>query len=310
VTTATATRPDRAAHPAARRHRSGRTPGAAALFLLPKTLLFVAFVLVPFAYTFVLVFQRGTLLRGFRFVGLDNIVSLAGDSLFWLTLRNTLLYLVVSVPLNIIVPLAVALLISQRLRGMRVYRSLIYIPSLLSIAATGLIWKVLIDPDIGPLYTLTNKVLGLDLPYLADGTFAIVLIAVIGVWSALGFNSIIFMAGLNDIPEELYEAASIDGATGWRAFWTITLPLLKPVLQIVLVLVTIAGIQVFDMIYVMTQGGPGTSTYTVMWYIYQNVFGGGSIGYAAAMGVFVLFVSLIISGLYLRATRTEGSTYE
>jgi ABC-type sugar transport system permease subunit len=295
-------------HP--RRHRSNRSPLAASLFLLPKTLLFTAFVLVPFVYTFVLVFQRGTLLRGFTFVGLDNIVALAGDSLFWLTLRNTFVYILVSVPLNIIVPLSIALLISNRIRGMRVYRSLIYIPSLLSIAATGLIWKVLIDPDIGPLYKLTNGVLGLHLPYLSRGTFAIVFVALIGVWSGLGFNSIIFMAGLNDIPEDLYEAASIDGATGFRAFRTITVPLLKPVMQIVLVLVTIAAIQVFDIIYVMTQGGPGTSTYTVMWYIYQNVFGGGSIGYAAAMGVLVLIVSLAIAGFYLRVTRTEGSTYE
>jgi len=295
-------------HP--RRRRSNRSPIAASLFLLPKTLLFTAFVLVPFVYTFVLVFQRGTLLRGFTFVGADNIVALAGDSLFWLTLRNTLVYILVSVPLNIIVPLSIALLISTPIRGMRVYRSLIYIPSLLSIAATGLIWKVLIDPDIGPLYKLTNQVLGLHLPYLSRGTFAIVFVALIGVWSGLGFYSIIFMAGLNDIPEDLYEAASIDGATGFRAFRTITVPLLKPVMQIVLVLVTIAAIQVFDIIYVMTQGGPGTSTYTVMWYIYQNVFGGGSIGYAAAMGVLVLIVSLVISGFYLRVTRTEGSTYE
>lgn len=293
-----------------RRRRTGRTPVAAALFLLPKTVLFTVFVLVPFVYTFVLVFQRGTLLRGFTFAGLDNIVSLADDSLFWLTLRNTMFYIVISVPLNIVLPLAVALLISRQNRGIRIYRSLIYIPSLLSIAAAGLIWKVLIDPDIGPLYHLTNNILHLQLPYLSSGTFAIAFIAIIGVWSGLGFNSIIFMAGLNDIPEELYEAASIDGATGLRAFARITLPLLKPVMQIVLVLVTISGVQVFDLIYVMTQGGPGTGTYTVMWYIYQNVFGGGSIGYAAAMGVVVLIICLAISGLYLRATRTEGSTYE
>ena len=293
-----------------RRRRNGRSPGAAAVFLLPKTLVFAAFVIIPFVYTFVLVFQRGTLLQGFTFSGLDNITSLFGDRLFWLTLRNTLLYLVISVPLNIVAPLAVALLISREIAGMRVYRSLIYIPSLLSIAATGLIWKVLIDPDIGPLYWLTNRVLGLDLAYLSTGPSAIALVAVVGMWSGIGFNSIIFMAGLNDIPSELYEAASIDGATGLRAFFSITLPLLKPVIQVVLVLVTIAGIQVFDLIYVMTQGGPGTATYTVMWYIYQNVFAGGSVGYAAAMGVFVLVLSLLITGVYLLATRTEGSTYE
>lgn len=293
-----------------RRHRAGRSPGPATVFLLPKMLVFVAFVLIPFVYTFVLVFQRGTLLRGFTFTGLDNITSLISDRLFWLTLRNTVLYLVISVPLNIIVPLAVALLISREIRGMRVYRTLIYIPSLLSIVATGLIWRVLIDPDIGPLFWLTNRLLKLHLGYLSTGPSAIAFVAFVGVWSGIGFNSIIFMAGLNGIPAELYEAARIDGATGPRAFRSITLPLLKPVIQIVLVLVTIAGVQVFDLIYVMTQGGPGTATYTVMWYIYQNVFAGGSVGYAAAMGVFVLMLSLLITGVYLLATRTEGSTYE
>lgn len=294
------------------RHRGPRrqSTSAAAAFLAPKVLLFLAFVAVPFVYTFVLAFQRGTLLRGFTFVGLDNVRSLLGDDLFWHTLKNTALYLVVAVPLNIVAPLLVGVLISSALPGMRVYRSLIYIPSLLSIVATGLIWKVLIDPDIGPLYGFFNRMLGWDLPWLSTGTSAIVLIAVISVWSGIGFHSIIFMAGINDIPQELYEAASIDGAGPVRSFFSITLPLLKPVIQIVLVLATIAAIQVFDMIYVMTQGGPGTSTYTVMWYIYQNVFGGGSVGYAATMGVVMLLVGLVISGFYMRLTRTDDSTYD
>jgi ABC-type sugar transport system permease subunit len=296
--------------PNRRRGLRRQSNGAAAAFLAPKVLLFLAFVAVPFVYTFVLAFQRGTLLRGFTFVGLDNIRSLLGDDLFWHTMKNTALYLVVAVPLNIVVPLLVGVLISSALPGMRVYRSLIYIPSLLSIVATGLIWKVLIDPDIGPLYGFFNRMLGWDLPWLSTGTSAIVLIAVISVWSGIGFHSIIFMAGINDIPQELYEAASIDGAGPVRSFFSITLPLLKPVTQIVLVLATIASIQVFDMIYVMTQGGPGTSTYTVMWYIYQNVFGGGSVGYAATMGVVMLLVGLVISGFYLRLTRTDDSTYD
>ncbi|MGW5365179.1 carbohydrate ABC transporter permease [Actinopolymorpha pittospori] len=296
--------------PDRRRGARRQSNGAAAAFLAPKVLLFLAFVAVPFVYTFVLAFQRGTLLRGFTFVGLDNIRSLLGDDLFWHTMKNTALYLVVAVPLNIVVPLLVGVLISSALPGMRVYRSLIYIPSLLSIVATGLIWKVLIDPDIGPLYGFFNRMLGWDLPWLSTGTSAIVLIAVISVWSGIGFHSIIFMAGINDIPQELYEAASIDGAGPVRSFLSITLPLLKPVIQIVLVLATIASIQVFDMIYVMTQGGPGTSTYTVMWYIYQNVFGGGSVGYAATMGVVMLLVGLVISGFYMRLTRTDDSTYD
>ncbi len=290
--------------------RRRRQTAAATGFLAPKALLFVAFVLIPFAYTFVLAFSRGTLLRGFTFAGFDNITSLVQDELFWHTLMNTATYLVVAVPLTIVTALLVALLIASDLPGMKVYRSLIYIPSLLSVVATGLIWKVLIDPDVGPLYRFFNDTLGWGLPWLGDGTFAIVFIAVISVWSGIGFHSIIFMAGINDIPQDLYEAASLDGAGPGKAFFHITLPLLKPVMQIVLVLVTISSIQVFDLIYVMTQGGPGTSTYTVMWYIYQNVFSGGTVGYAATMGVVVLLIGLVICGIYMRLTRTDDSTYD
>lgn len=278
----------------------------AGIFLLPKIVLFGGFVLVPFVYTFVLMFQRGSILGGFEFTGLDNIRTIFSDSLFLDTLQNTLLFMVILVPLTLTVPLAVGLLLSSRLKGIRYYRALIYLPSLLSIVATGLIWRLMVDPDSGPLNLLFRNVLGVQVPWLSDGTFAIFFIAVITVWSSLGFNSIIFMAGLNDIPEELLESARIDGASAWRVFWSIKLPLLKPVLLFVLILTTIGAVQVFDVIFVMTQGGPGTATYTAMWYIYQNVFQGGSVGYAATMSVILLIITMIISAFYLRLTRTES----
>lgn len=290
----------------ARLSRAGRRLLDAALFLGPKLVLFSAFVLVPFVYTFVLMFQMGTVLQGFRFVGLDNFRTILEDRLFFQTLRNTLLYVAVFIPLVLTVPLAVALLLASSVRGVRYYRTMIYIPSLLSIVAAGLVWKVMLHPDVGPLYRFFNVGLGWDVPWLSNGTFAIVFIAVISLWQSLGFYAIIFMAGLNDIPTSLFEAARVDGANGWNVFWAIKLPMLKPVIQLVLVLSTIYAIQVFDIIYVLTQGGPGTSTYTVMWYVYQNVFNNGSIGYAAAMGVVMLLLTLVIALVYMRGTRSEA----
>lgn len=279
--------------------------GDAALFLTPKTILFVAFVLIPFVYTFVLMFQAGTVLQGFRFIGLANFETIVRDRLFFQTLKNTLFYMAIIIPLVLTVPLAIALLLASNVPGIKFYRTLIYMPSLLSIVAASLIWKVMLHPDVGPLVLIFNKGLGWNVPWLSNGTFALVLVALIALWQSLGFYSIIFMAGLNDIPTSLFEAARIDGANGWNIFWRIKLPLLKTVIQLVLVLITISSVQVFDIIYVMTQGGPGTSTYTVMWYIFQNVFNNGSVGYAAAMGVVMLLLTLFIAMIYLRAIRSE-----
>jgi ABC-type sugar transport system permease subunit len=250
-------------------------------------------------------FQMGTVLRGFHYVGLENFRSIVHDQLFFETLKNTLVYVVVFIPLVLTVPLAVALFLASPVRGIRYYRSLIYVPSLLSVVATGLVWKVMLNPDVGPIYRFFNVWLGWHVPWLSNGRFAIVFIAIISLWNSLGFYSIIYMAGLNDIPTSLPEAARVDGANAWRVFWGIKLPLLKPVIQLVLVLSTINAVQVFDIIFVLTQGGPGTSTYTVMWYIYQNVFSYGAVGYAAAMGVVMLLATLVVALVYLRATRSE-----
>jgi ABC-type sugar transport system permease subunit len=277
------------------------------IFLGPKVILFAAFVLVPFLYTFILMFQAGTLIGGFRFVGLENFRTISEDPLFFRTLRNTLLYTLLYIPLVLTVPLAVGTLLASSIRGVRYYRTLIYVPSLLSIVATGLIWRMMLHPDVGPLYRLVNVRLGLDVPWLSDGNAALVFIVLVSLWQSLGFYSIVFMAGLNDIDTTLFEAARVDGATDWTVFWSIKLPLLKPVFQLVLVLSTISAIQVFDIIFVMTQGGPGTSTYTTMWYIYQNVFNYGAIGYAAAMGAVMLVGTLVIAVLYMRATRSDAA---
>ena len=286
--------------------KKARFHGSAWVFLLPKGVLFCAFIVIPSLYTFVLMFQRGTILRGFHFVGLTNFQTLFADGLFLQTLEHTGLYMIVAIPLILGCSMMVGLLFASKIPGMKYYRALIYLPSLLSVVSTSLIWKILIDPDVGLLYKVFNVGLGWHIPWLSNGIVAILFIALITLWNSLGFYSVIFMAGFNDIPQSLCEAARIDGVNGWQLFWHIKLPLVKNVTQIVLVLLTINTVQVFDTIFVLTSGGPGTSTYTVMWYIYQNVFGGGSVGYAAAMGVIILVLTLTLTAIFMRTTRSEA----
>lgn len=261
----------------------------------------------PFAYTVYLTFQRGSLLTGLRFAGWDNYRNVIQDPLFHDTLRNTMLFLVVLIPSTLVVTCAVGLLLSSRIRGMGVYRSLIYTPSLLSVIVAGLIWKTMIDSRTGPLDRFTTEVLGLHVPWLTDGNTAIVFLSMITLWTTIGFYSLIFMSAFNNVDDELLDAARLDGANGWQALRYVKLPLIRPVAQVVLVLVTINGVQLFDLIYVMTQGGPGTATYTAMWYVYQNAFNGGSVPYAATMSMVLLLVTAVIAVLFVTRGR-PGTT--
>ncbi|MFG2058444.1 carbohydrate ABC transporter permease [Micromonospora sp. NPDC048930] len=293
------------------RLRRGLTNLAQAVpFLVPKAVVFGLFVLAPFAYTVVLTFQRGSLLSGLTFAGLENYRTVFTDDLFRQTLMNTALFMLICVPLTIVVTMLVGLLLSSSIRGMSAYRTLIYLPSLLSVVATGLIWKIMVDSEYGPLNALFSRLLGIDVPWLTDGTVAMVFLALITLWSTCGFYSIIFMAGFNNIPTTVLEAARIDGASGWRLFTAIKLPLVRPVLQLVLILVTINSIQVFDLVFVLTNGGPGTATYTALWYIYQSAFNGGSLSYAATMSIILLLVTAVISAVFIGRTRSDGADYE
>lgn len=280
---------------------------SALAFLTPKFGLFCAFVVAPFLYTFYLMLFQGGLIGKSRFVGLGNFAALANDALLRSTIGNTLLFMVINIPVTVGLALGVGVLLARNVKLRGVYRSLIYVPSLLSVSATGLVWKIMLDRDAGPIYGVFKTYLGLELNYLQSGTVAIAAVALISAWSAVGFYSLIFLAGLNGIPQELYEAGKVDGISPRGAFWHITLPLLKPVTQLVLILASINAIQVFDIIFVLTQGGPGTSTYTVMWYIYKSVFGGGSVGYAATMSVAVMAFSILLAVALVFFTRNRGA---
>lgn len=278
--------------------------GAATPFLALKAVLFLVFVAAPFVATIALTFQRGNFFRGFEWVGLLNYESIAGDALFWRSLGNTLLFAAVTVPAATLLSCAMGLLLTARIRGIGIYRALIYLPSLLSVVATGIVWRAMIAPGVGPLDRLARDIFGVQVSWLTDASTAFIFVAFVTVWSWLGFYALIFMAGFNGIPEELIEAAQLDGANGWQVLWHIKLPLIRNVAQVVIVLATISSVQIFDLVFVMTRGGPGTATYTAMWYVYQQAFGGGgSIPYAATMSVVLLALTLALSVLFFLLTR-------
>jgi ABC-type sugar transport system permease subunit len=237
------------------------------------------------------------------FVGLANYAGLLQDDRFWNALRNTLYYTIGAVPITTILALAVALGVNERIPASKLLRSAYFLPGISSLAVMGLVWTYLVNPQIGMFsYTLT----GLGLPatdWLQSTTWALPAVTLVGIWKSVGFDMVIFLAGLQGIAPTYYEAAKIDGAGRWQRFWNITLPLLRPTTLFVVVTSVIGSFQVFDQVYVMTRGGPLFSTETLVTYMYHQGFEIFHMGYATAISAILFVVILVISGLQLRLFR-------
>jgi multiple sugar transport system permease protein len=283
-------------------------PGAPAagvpwLFLTPYLVLFGAFVLLPIAYgLWISLHDYDYTLPGHPFVGLDNYLALfSSDSIvfsdFWDSMRATSIFTLLSVPLLLVIPLAVALAMNQKFRGRNVFRAVFFAPYVLGVAVVAVLWRFLLDANIG----LVNQVMGaLSLPddtaWLTSTPPAWFALVLVTVWWTLGFNAVIYLAGLQDIPEELYEAARVDGASAWQRFWNVTLPGLRPVLAFVTMITIIASANVFGQPYLMTRGAPGTETRTAIYYITDQGLKNYQMGSAAAMS-YILTAVLVLASL-------------
>lgn len=277
-----------------------RRPGARNLailgliFVLPYVLLFVFFKIIPAIYGMVLSLMKTNRARDLTFVGLDNFSRLFADPNFWVSLRVTMVYSLIAVPAVVIVSLVMATLAARSVRGIKIYRAAFFLPVITSLVTTAVIWTWLYSTN-GPL----NYIVGLfgigPVPWLSAGTHVLPSLAIVAVWSRFGYDMLILMAGLLDIPHDYYEAASLDGANKWQQFWHITLPSLKRPLFFVLILEIVVSFQVFDLIYVMTGGGPVNSSYTLVYMLYDQGFGYGNFGYASAIGVVLFFITITIA---------------
>lgn len=273
--------------------RGWRKVGLVCLFLLPAALPLLLFRIIPMAASIWISLQNWNLLRPAVFVGFDNYLSLVTDRTFHKALLNTLYYIAGYVPLVLLAALTVALLLNNKLKGMAIFRAAYFLPVVTSWVVVALLWKWILSPQ-GGIVNYFLGLVGIDGPgWWTDPHWAMPSIIITSVWKDLGFNMLILLAGLQAIPEHLYEAAVIDGAGAWRRIRSVTIPLLTPSILLVLVLTLIGAFQVFDQVYVMTKGGPAGATTVVMEQVVKQAFSYGRMGTASAMS-WVLFVIILI----------------
>jgi multiple sugar transport system permease protein len=291
---------------------SGRRPGSLArrealtfyLLVSPWLVGFLLFVLGPMLASLGISFTRWDLLSPARFIGLDNYARMfTRDPLFWQSLKVTVLYTVVYVPVELAGGLALALLVNQKLRGLSIFRTILYLPSVLPGVAFVVVWMWILNPDVGLVNTVLGWV-GIEGPrWLASPQWALPALLLMSLWG-LGRTMVIYLASLQGVPQHLYEAAAIDGAGAWHSFWRITLPLLTPTLFFNLVLSVISTFQTFTSAFVATDGGPLDSTLFYVLYLFRQAFQFFNMGYASALAWVLFAIILALTLLIVRSART------
>lgn len=283
--------------------RGWRRYALAGLFLAPSLVPLLAFLVGPMVASLGLSLVKWDLLRPPTFVGLDNFAKLLGDRDFHAALLHTLTFVAGYLPLVLVGGLAIALALNQRLRGLAVFRTLYFLPMVTSWVVVALVWRWLLHPENG-IVNYALSLVGVQGPgWWSDPAWAMPSVILASAWRDLGFVMVILLAGLQGIPEEYYEAASVDGASRWTRFRRITLPLLSPSIFFVLVMSLINNLQVFDQVWVMTAGGPAGSTSVVMERIVRNAFTYRQMGYASAMSWLFFAIILAITVVQFRLQR-------
>ncbi|WP_117213014.1 carbohydrate ABC transporter permease [Allorhizocola rhizosphaerae] len=263
-------------------------------FILPNFLGFVIISLVPMIAAFGLSFMEWDSFNAPEWVGLDNFERLLRDESTKIALWNTTLYALGHVPLTMLAALGLALLLNRRLAGLGFFRAAAFFPYITSLVAVAVVWNMLFNPEFGPVNQFLHFI-GIDNPpgWTTSTTWAMPAVILTSVWRDMGYYMVLFLAGLQSIPREYYEASKVDGATGWQRFLFVTLPGLRPVTFLVLILLTVQSFKVFDLIVVMTDGGPGRATLVLSQQIYRQGIIEGEFGYASAIS-FVLFLLVLV----------------
>jgi multiple sugar transport system permease protein len=276
------------------------------ILLLPFVILYLLFTLYPLIQGFYVSFFNWKLLQDNTFVGYGNYIKIFSDPVFYRALRNTVLFVVFSTPVIVIAGLALALIVNQPFKGRGLYRVIFFAPLVLAVSVIASIWQAV----LGTYGGLVNSILGLfgvsQLFWLHEPLLAWISIIFVTLWWTVGFNMILYLAGLQDIPDEYYEAAKIDGANPLHRLIYITIPSLKRITVLVLFLQVISGFKVFAQVYLITRGGPAGSTRTLIQYIYEEAFQSFHFGPAAAMSYVLFIVLLVVSMIQLRLSQEKG----
>lgn len=265
------------------------------LFLLPAAVVLVIFFFIPFFQTFLLSFlDYSNNIYQAEFVGLQNYINLFHNPIFYKVMWNTFLYLFIAVPILAIFPLFLAILINQRIKGVTLYKILIYLPVIVSIVVAAIAFKWLYA-DQGILNYLVTKLGFTPVGWLTDPNFALYSVIIVTIWKGIGYYMIIYLAALMSVPKELYEACDIDGANFLTKHLTVTVPHIMPTIALVTTISAISAMKVFAEIYVMTKGGPLNSSKTIVYYIYERAFENLDLGFASAMAVVLLVIVMVFS---------------
>lgn len=271
-----------------------------ASFLTPAAVLLGVFMILPFFMAFILSFTNQRLIpspRGTQFVGIANYLRVMGDELFKTGLKNNVVFVIVVVPLQTALALGLAILVNIKVKGNKFFRAIYFIPTVTTMVVVSVIWSFLYHPDglINGFLTTISFGIWDGIDFLNNTSTAFPAIMLMSIWQGVGFQMLIFLAALQEIPDSFYEAADIDGANTWQQFMYITLPQLKNTTTFVIISTTILAFRLFTQVFVMTNGGPRNSTYTVMLHIYNMAFKRLNIGYASSLTVIFFIIILIIS---------------
>lgn len=268
---------------------SNSQTSAAWIFVFPALLGMLIFIIIPIFFSFGLSFAKWDLLNPIQFVGLDNYKEIFTEPLFGKILLNTVVFAFATSFFGVIIPLILAAIMNSKIRGADFFKTAYFLPFITPMIVIGIVWEWIFDPNIG----LLNKVLQVHINWLYDPHWAMPALILVSVWKLIGYNMIIFLSGFSGISNSMFEAAKIDGANPVETFFYVTIPLLSPTIFFVVIITAVSSFQIFDLIYLMTQGGPLDSTNVLVYAIYKNAFEYFNAGKASAIA-YVLFVIILV----------------
>ncbi|EOH61442.1 carbohydrate ABC transporter permease [Enterococcus mundtii] len=264
-------------------------------FIAPNFIGFLIFTLVPVVFSLILAFMKWDSFSTPEFVGLQNFTRMLSDDTFWLSLKNTFLYTIGVVPLTLVCSLGLAILLNQKIKGVKLFRTAFFFPYVTSLVAIAVVWSMLFHPTMGPINQFLRVVIENPPGWLSSSDWALTAIIIVSVWRGMGYYMILYLAGLQGISKELYEAAAMDGANKWKQFIHITVPALRPTTFFVTIMLVINCFKIFDLVQVMTDGGPGRATNVLVYQVYSEAFVKFNFGYASAIAMVLFVIVLVIT---------------
>jgi len=281
----------------------------ALVMLAPNLAGFLLFMLGPVVMTFVISLTKYDLIGPMKFIGLQNYIQLTKDPIIGETLKNTLVYTIIVVPIGMCLSLGLAVLLDQKIALRRFYRAVYFLPSITSMVAVSVVWQWIYNPEFGILNFLLSLVGIPPLKWLSSSRTSLISISIVGIWKSAGYNMMLFLSGLQGISTSYYEASELDGANKWQQFIHVTLPMMRPTISFVFIMSIINSFQVFDAVNLMTQGGPGRSSSVLVHYLYQNAFQYFNMGYACAIAYLLFGIVLVITIFNMRNDKKLREIY-